>query len=135
MLTRAEDIAASVENWLSEFEGALANKKGAALKALFHDESHWRDVLAFTWQIKTITGADAIAVELKSCSIEVQPTGFAVASGRTPPRRVSRAGSQAIEAIFQFETAQGRGSGVVRITPDAHDPNSVKAWTLLTALD
>ena len=135
MLTRTEDIAASVENWLSEFESALANKNGTALKALFHDESYWRDVLAFTWEIKTITGVGAIAAELKSCSIEAQPTGFAIASARTPPRRVSRAGSEAIEAIFQFRTAQGRGSGVLRLMPDAHDRNSVKAWTLLTALD
>jgi putative flavoprotein involved in K+ transport len=135
MLTRTEDIAASVENWLSEFEGALASKNGTALKALFHDESYWRDVLAFTWEIKTITGVGAIAAELKSCSIEAQPTGFAIASARTPPRRVSRAGSEAIEAIFQFQTAQGRGSGVLRLMPDAHDRNSVKAWTLLTALD
>jgi len=91
MLTRTEDIAASVENWLSEFEGALASKNGTALKALFHDESYWRDVLAFTWEIKTITGVGAIAAELKSCSIEAQPTGFAITSARTPPRRVSRA--------------------------------------------
>src|SRR6185369_11973991 len=75
------------------------------------------------------------AAELKSCSIEAQPTGFAITSARTPPRRVSRAGSEAIEAIFQFRTAQGRGSGVLRLMPDAHDRNSVKAWTLLTALD
>src|SRR5260370_7674833 len=46
-----------------------------------------------------------------------------------------RAGTNAIEAIFKFETAQGRGSGILRLVPDAGDSNTIKAWTLLTALD
>ncbi len=41
----------------------------------------------------------------------------------------------AIEAIFKFETAEGRGSGVLRLTPDAGGGDTLKAWTLLTALD
>ncbi len=32
---------------------------------------------------------------------------------------MTRAGTDAIEAIFTFETAEGRGSGVLRLTPDA----------------
>ena len=48
---------------------------------------------------------------------------------------MTRAGTSAIEAIFQFETADGRGSGVLRLTPDANDGNTLKAWTLLTSLD
>ena len=42
-----------------------------------------------------------------------------------------RAGTKCIEAIFRFETALGRASGVLRLLPG--DPP--KAWTLLTALD
>ena len=64
-----------------------------------------------------------------------EPAGFRIASHRTAPRHVTRAGTDAIEAIFQFETAEGRGSGVLRLTPDADDGNTLKAWTLLTALD
>ena len=60
-------------------------------------------------------------------------SGFALAPNRTAPRQVTRAGTPAIEAIFRFETAQGRGSGVVRLVTDAGE--GVKAWTLLTALD
>src|SRR5262249_3049774 len=33
------------------------------------------------------------------------------------------------------ETSAGRGSGVLRLTPDVNDDNTLKAWTLLTALD
>ena len=42
-----------------------------------------------------------------------------------------RAGTNAIEAIFKFETV-GRGSGIVRLIPDPDDGNRLKAWTLLT---
>ena len=48
---------------------------------------------------------------------------------------MTRAGTEAIEAIFRFETAAGRGSGVVRLVPDADGDAKLKAWTLLTALD
>ena len=50
------------------------------------------------------------------------------------PRKVMRAGTNAIEAIFKFETKVGRGSGIIRLIPDADDGNRLKAWTLLTEL-
>ena len=37
------------------------------------------------------------------------------------PRHVTRAGTNAIEAIFRFETAEGRCNGVVRLIPTAGD--------------
>jgi len=48
---------------------------------------------------------------------------------------VTRAGTNCIEAIFKFETAVGRGDGILRLIPDAADGNQPKAWTLLTALE
>jgi len=65
----------------------------------------------------------------------VRPTGFRVDRQRAAPRNVRRVGVDAIEAIFSFETTQGRGSGVLRLTPDANDGTTFKAWTLLTSLD
>ena len=47
---------------------------------------------------------------------------------------MTRAGTSSIEAIFKFETAVGRGDGILRLIPDAADGNRLKAWTLLTAL-
>ena len=65
------------------------------------------------------------------------PTRQVLRSIPTAPRRamVTRAGTSAIEAIFKFETAVGRGSGILRLIPDAGDGNTLKAWTLLTTLD
>ena len=92
-------------------------------------------MLALSWNLQTINGADAILSELKAHAGSAAPSGFRIDPDRAAPRRVTRAGTNAIEAIFKFETAQGRGSGILRLIPDAGDGNRLKAWTLLTALD
>ena len=66
MLSKPETIATAAENWLTQFERALAQPDDVLLKTLFHADSHWRDVLALTWRIKTVSGADAILRELKA---------------------------------------------------------------------
>jgi putative flavoprotein involved in K+ transport len=139
MLARAETtdttLAATVHDWLARFEEALAPGDQAELEALFHADSHWRDLLAITWDIVTVGGADAIAGGLAAHARGTRPSRFKVAHNRTPPRNVERVGTAAIEAIFDFETAIGRASGIVRLTPDGGDGGRPKAWTLLTALD
>jgi cation diffusion facilitator CzcD-associated flavoprotein CzcO len=134
MLAETEPIATAVDRWLAEFEQALVQPRDL-LEQLFHRDSYWRDVLALTWRIKTMRGADAICAELRAHAGRVRPSEFRTDSERTAPRRVTRAGTDAIEAIFRFEARQGRGIGVLRLTPDAADGNRQKAWTLLTALD
>jgi cation diffusion facilitator CzcD-associated flavoprotein CzcO len=135
MLDRTDDISTAAANWLAQFETALAGPDDALLKILFHPESYWRDVLALSWNLQTINGADAIHRELQARAGDAAPACFAIDPDRAPPRRVTRAGTVSIEAIFKFETAQGRGSGILRLTPDAADDHRLKAWTLLTALD
>ncbi|HEX9589641.1 MAG TPA: NAD(P)/FAD-dependent oxidoreductase [Bradyrhizobium sp.] len=135
MLDRTDDVSIATENWLTQFESALATSDDTLLKTLFHPESHWRDVLALSWNIQTINGAEAILRELKADAGRARPAGFAIDPDRAAPRRVKRAGTSTIEAIFKFEIAQGRGNGILRLVPDAGDGNRPKAWTLLTALD
>ncbi|MGC2812156.1 MAG: NAD(P)/FAD-dependent oxidoreductase [Bradyrhizobium sp.] len=135
MLDRTDDISLAVDNWLVQFEQALAEPDGILLKTLFHADSYWRDVLALSWNLQTANGADAILKELKLRAGRASPYGFCVDPDRAAPRRVTRAGTRAIEAIFRFETAQGRGDGILRLTPDAGDGSKLKAWTLLTALE
>jgi putative flavoprotein involved in K+ transport len=135
MLARADSIATIAESWLAQLEAALTAPGRACLKRLFHADSHWRDVLALTWRIKTVSGSDAISRDLAIHASGARPTGFKIDQHRTAPRKVTRAGTDTIEAIFRFETAEARGSGILRLTPDANDGTTFKAWTLLTALD
>jgi cation diffusion facilitator CzcD-associated flavoprotein CzcO len=135
MLDNTENIATAADDWLTQFEKALADPGGTLLKSLFHRDSHWRDVLALTWHIRTVNGLDGILSELKAHVDRVHPTGFRTDPHRTLPRYVTRAGTKAIEAIFRFETTEGRCNGVLRLTPDADHGDTLRAWTLLTALD
>src|SRR4030088_3430578 len=135
MLDSTDDISVAAETWLAQFESALAKPGDGLLKTLFHPDSYWRDVLALSWNLQTINGAEAILRELKARAISAAPSGFRIDPDRAAPRRVTRAGTNTIEAIFKFETSQGRGSGILRLIPDAGDGNRLKAWTLLTALD
>ena len=129
MLAATESLTTVASEWLAKFEAALSSQGAAAIAALFHADSHWRDVLALTWRICTLSGATTLAAALASHSARAKPRDFEVDPRRTPPREVTRAGSKCLEAIFRFETEVGRGSGVLRLLPDG------KAWTLLTALD
>ena len=119
--------------WLAQFESALASPGTGRLEELFHPDSHWRDLCALSWRIATLSGGPAIASGLKAHAARALPSAFGLDTRRTAPRGVMRAGADAIEAIFKFETAEGRGSGVLRLAPDA--AGKLKAWTLLTALD
>jgi len=124
---------AIVASWLAGFERAVASPAGS-VPGLFRADSHWRDVLALTWSIQTVSGAEKIGDALSRHLAHAKPSGFTIDSQRTPPRHVTRAGTKAIEAIFRFQTAQGCGSGVVRLFPEANG-DAPRAWTLLTALD
>ncbi len=135
MLDKTDDLSVAVDNWLAQFEDALAKPDGGALESLFHPDSYWRDVLALSWNIQTSNGADAILKELRAHAISAAPSGFAIDLDRAAPRKVTRAGTSSIEAIFKFETAQGRGNGILRLTPDAGDGSTLRAWTLLTTLE
>jgi len=115
--TATETLATLAGDWLSRFERSPDG-------SLFLPDSHWRDVLALTWRIGTVSGRDAIAAALKG----MRARGFRLDPARTAPREVTRAGEKCVEAIFRFETDAGTGSGVLRMKDGG-------AWTLLTALE
>ncbi|MCB4823884.1 flavin-containing monooxygenase [Roseicella aerolata] len=123
--------ADAVRRWLGRFEAALQARDRDALAGLFAADSHWRDLLALTWGITPHKGAAGIAGALCAAQERMRAHGFRIAEDRTPPRRVRRLGIEVIEAIFSFETALGRGDGVVRLHAD--DP--ARAWVLLTSLE
>ncbi|MEY9249173.1 thioredoxin reductase [Bradyrhizobium ottawaense] len=135
MLDKTKDLSACAQAWLDEFERALGRPDPATLDRLLLADSFWRDVLALSWNLQTIAGREMIAQALAALAPEAAPTSFRIAPNRAPPRWVTRAGTNTIEAIFTFETATGRGSGILRLIPDKTDGDRLKAWTLLTALD
>jgi putative flavoprotein involved in K+ transport len=111
---------AEVDRWLSRFERALAAGDSAAAAALFAPESFWRDLVAFTWNLKTVEGRAGVEDLLDHTLAHVRPRGWHVTE---PPV----AADGVTEAWLAFKTEAGRGTGHLRLKEGL-------AWTLLTTL-
>jgi hypothetical protein len=123
---------AEAEAWLAAFDAALQAGDPGAAAGLFFADGLWRDVLAFTWTIRTMAGRPAIEATLRETLARAKPKNFHVPPKRTPPRWVNRAGTDCVEALFEFDTAVGRCNGVLRLAPDRQ--GRLAAWTLNTNL-
>ena len=109
-----------VTSWLNDFETALKSGNIDAVTALFDDDCYWRDLVSFTWNIKTMEGKSAIAEMLKATLAQIKPSNWKLAEEAT--------GDEAItEAWFTFETSVSRGKGQLRL-------KNGKCWTLLTTM-
>jgi putative flavoprotein involved in K+ transport len=109
------------ETWLSAFGSALASRDIGKAAALFGDECFWRDLAAFTWNVKTLEGREAIAAMLEAQLHAVDPTSWRVDG---PPVLADGV----LEAWIGFETKHSRGRGILRLRDG-------RAWTLLTAIE
>ena len=109
-----------VTAWLSVFEKAL--NRGDIEKALvmFDETSFWRDLVFFTWNIKTAEGRDEIGDMLKATLPVVGATTWTVEGEATGDAAMTEAW-----LVFESETARGRGH--LRLKDG-------KAWTLLTTM-
>ena len=55
---RPQTASEQVDAWLAAFNDALERGDAEAAAALFRADSYWRDLVAFTWNIKTMEGPD-----------------------------------------------------------------------------
>ncbi len=106
--------------WLADFNNALESQDIDAVMELIGDDSYWRDLVAFTWNIRTQEGPDAIRKMLQARLADVKPSNFQVEGQATEADGV-------IDAWCTFETAVARGRGHLRLKDG-------KAWTLLTTM-
>jgi putative flavoprotein involved in K+ transport len=118
---KASAVASATNAWLSAFQQALTARDAGAAAALFANESYWRDIVSFTWNITTAEGRAGVADLLRATLDEVDPVGFLVTEEPAEADGV-------ITAWIAFETRAGRGSGLLRLVDG-------KAFTLLTTLD
>ena len=126
----------AAEDWLAAFETALVSQDAAQIAGLFHQDCHWRDILAFTWHLTPLEGQATVAARLAAEQARTGAFGFHLPPNRKPPRKVRRLGIDSIEAIFEFKTRDGRGAGIVRLSPPSGDgTGQTKAWLLSTTLE
>lgn len=117
----ADGATQKVQEWLDAFGDALARKDMAALQDLFAPECYWRDLLAFTWNVKTLEGRSDIADMAAKVLEDVRPSKWAV-------KGEAKADDGVLEATVTFETMRARGLGIVRLRPEG-------CWTLLTMVE
>jgi putative flavoprotein involved in K+ transport len=119
--TAATSPQARIDAWLADFELALASRDIERVVGKFAVDSFWRDLVSFTWNIKTVEGRDGIADMLTERLAPTDPTGFRTREPATDD------GGGVVSAFIEFETAVGRGIGHLRLKDD-------QGWTLLTAM-
>ncbi|KAI9066764.1 FAD/NAD-P-binding domain-containing protein [Trametes sanguinea] len=123
------------KEWLSAFAAAIGSNDSNALAQTILADGWLRDILVFTWDIRSLEGRERIASYLSTTlpiaavsSIKLDERPFLA------PRTFELPLKQAtgVEAAFTFECAHGRARGNVRILPDAD--GNYKAFTLMTEL-
>jgi putative flavoprotein involved in K+ transport len=119
------DAAARADAWLAGFESALEARDVERAAAMFATESFWRDLVSFTWNLSTVENPAGVRDLLTATLERVDPSGFATTEPATEDGGV-------VTAWFGFETAVGRGTGLLRLV---QEDGADKAWTFLTTLD
>lgn len=109
-----------VNKWLSDFDAALSSNDLSAAVSLFAEDSYWRDLVSFTWNIKTVEGHDGIRKMLEARLTDVQPSNWHLDGDANEADGV-------IDGWINFETRVGCGRGHIRLL-------NGKCWTLLTSM-
>jgi putative flavoprotein involved in K+ transport len=117
----AETPDAHIATWVKAFGAALARGDIAGTAELFAEESYWRDLLAFTWNITTSEGRPAIRAMLEARLADTQPTQLTATDEATDVNGI-------VSGWFTFETTRARGIAYVRLRES-------RAWTLLTSME
>ncbi len=65
-----------IDTVLSKLGNALAGGDIDAAVNLFQAECYWRDLVTFTWNLKTLEGHEQIRDMLKSQLAETKPSNF-----------------------------------------------------------
>ena len=122
--TAVDPARATVQSWLDRLDRALTAGDAQAAAQLFADDSYWRDLIAFTWNIRTSEGPAQIADMLAATLPTTQPSDWTITEDPAAADGVT-------EAWLEFRTAVGRGRAHLRLRGDGDD---ARGWTLLTTL-
>jgi putative flavoprotein involved in K+ transport len=112
----------TVTKVLDKLNKAFSKNDGKAVAKCFEKDGYWRDLVSFTWNIKTLEGAPAIEAMVNAQQEHIKGGNFTITRNEAPTDEGSFQ-----QAWIDFDTALGRGHGHIRI-------RNSRIWTLLTTL-
>ena len=111
-----------IDTMLSKLGKALESGHIDAAVNLFQANCYWRDLVTFTWNLKTLEGHEQIRDMLTSQLAAAKPSNFV----QDKKEAASEAGG-VTDGWFEFETGVARGYGHIRLKDGL-------IWTLLTTM-
>ncbi len=106
--------------WVEKLAAALSSDTPTQAAQLFEKEGYWRDLVAFTWNIKTLAGRSAISEMIAATMATAAPSNWRVEQDATETDGV-------VEAWITFDTKEATGRGYLRLRDGL-------AWTFLTTM-
>ena len=108
------------QTWVKESAATLSSASASDAADLFEETGFWRDLIVFTWNIKTLEGRDAISHMIAATMDNVRPCNWKIEGDATEADGV-------IEAWITFDTGVAKGRAYVRL-------RNGLAWTFLTTM-
>ena len=97
-------ITQQIESVLDILNRSLANNAADAIANCFLEDGYWRDLLAFTWNIKTLEGPAQISDMLQAQLQHINAYSFAITPNESATEEMGMA-----TAWLTFETDEARG--------------------------
>lgn len=111
-----------IQSVLSDLDQALQSRNLDDALKLFADECYWRDLLSFTWNIKTLESKNEIRHMLEQRLVDVSPTGWTV-----DEPEFAMQNDNITEGFVKFDSPIAGGYGYIRLKGGL-------IWTLLTTM-
>src|SRR5258708_4284337 len=111
-----------VSDLLNALDRALSAGEVERAVDLFQTDCYWRDLVTFTWNIKTMEGREQVGDMLKARLADTKPSNWRIADGEDASEA-----DGITESWIQFETGVARGFGHLRVKDG-------RIWTLVTTM-
>ena len=111
-----------IETVLGKLEKAFANGDIEAAVNLFQEDCYWRDLVTFTWNLKTLEGHDQIRAMLTEQLARIKPHDL-----RQDMNEVATEDDGVTQGWIEFDTGAARGYGHIRL-------RNGRIWSLLTTM-
>lgn len=127
------DAPALINKALQSLTDALTSKDVQQLKSCFHPtQAYWRDLLAFTWHLRTFNDAPSIAPALLQLTEQRTWSGSFTVDPKSVKDVTVSPVLRWVDALFSFETSSPAAKCAGRVVLLPVEGGEWKIWTLST---